>query len=45
MSKCPNCGTPISCGCQVRVSANGKKACTKCINKVKAEAAPQSKEK
>jgi hypothetical protein len=35
MSKCPNCGTALSCGCQKRVLANGKQACTKCINSVK----------
>jgi hypothetical protein len=37
MSKCPNCGTKLSCGCQKRVTADGKQACTKCINQLKLE--------
>ncbi len=32
MSKCPNCGSTLTCGCQKRVSANGKQGCSKCIN-------------
>lgn len=30
--KCANCGTCLSCGCQKRVTADGKKGCTKCIH-------------
>jgi hypothetical protein len=37
MSKCPNCGTTLSCGCQKRVTATGKQACSKCINKIQQE--------
>lgn len=32
MSKCPNCGTTMSCGCQKRTLANGKSGCSKCIS-------------
>ena len=32
MSKCPNCGTALSCGCQKRATPSGKQGCTKCIN-------------
>lgn len=32
MSKCPNCGTTMSCGCQKRTLANGKPGCSKCIS-------------
>lgn len=32
MSKCPNCNAQLSCGCQKRVTPNGKVGCTKCIN-------------
>lgn len=35
MSKCPNCGTAMSCGCQKRVSPEGKVGCSKCINPMK----------
>lgn len=31
MSKCPNCGAKLSCGCQKRVTGTGKQGCTKCI--------------
>ena len=33
MSKCPNCGSVLTCGCQRRSLANGKAGCTKCIGK------------
>jgi hypothetical protein len=33
MSKCPNCGTAMSCGCQRRVLPNGKAGCSKCLGK------------
>lgn len=32
MSKCPNCGTTLSCGCQKRALPNGKQGCSKCVN-------------
>lgn len=32
MSKCPNCGTTMSCGCQRRSLPNGKPGCSKCVN-------------
>jgi hypothetical protein len=32
MSKCPNCGTTLSCGCQKRTLANGTQGCSKCIS-------------
>jgi len=32
MSKCPNCGTTLSCGCQKRTLANGTQGCNKCIS-------------
>jgi hypothetical protein len=31
MSKCPNCGAAMSCGCQRRTLPNGKAGCSKCI--------------
>jgi hypothetical protein len=34
MSKCPNCGSALTCGCQKRVTANGKQGCSKCIAKL-----------
>jgi DNA-directed RNA polymerase subunit RPC12/RpoP len=34
MSKCANCGANLSCGCQKRTTADGKSACSNCINKV-----------
>jgi hypothetical protein len=33
MSKCPNCGTAMSCGCQRRVLPNGRAGCSKCFGK------------
>ena len=33
MSTCGNCGTKLSCGCQKRTTADGKSACTNCVNK------------
>lgn len=35
MSKCPNCGAKLSCGCQRRTSSDGTQACTNCVNSVK----------
>lgn len=37
MSKCSNCGATLTCGCQKRVTANGKQGCTKCINTFKTD--------
>jgi hypothetical protein len=34
MSKCPNCGAGMSCGCQRRQLPNGKMGCSTCINVV-----------
>lgn len=31
MSKCANCGIPLSCGCQKRVAKDGKSCCQKCV--------------
>lgn len=31
MSKCPNCGAGMSCGCQRRQLPNGKMGCSKCV--------------
>jgi hypothetical protein len=47
MSKCGNCGTNLSCGCQKRVSKSGVSGCTTCINKLNlgAQVAPPVKEK
>jgi hypothetical protein len=33
MSKCPNCGSAITCGCQRRTLSNGKAGCSKCLGK------------
>lgn len=40
--KCANCGTTLTCGCQKRVTKDGKAVCTKCIHTVEAKKA-QSK--
>jgi len=32
MSKCPNCGATMSCGCQKRQLPNGKLGCSKCVS-------------
>jgi hypothetical protein len=34
MSACPNCKATMSCGCQKRISPNGKVGCSKCINQL-----------
>lgn len=31
-SKCPNCESVITCGCQRRKGVDGKDVCTRCIN-------------
>lgn len=28
---CPNCKSPLSCGCQKRVASDGKQVCTNCL--------------
>lgn len=28
---CPNCQTPITCGCQKRVAKDGAQVCSKCL--------------
>lgn len=33
---CPNCKSPITCGCQKRVTTDGKSVCTKCVNNYEA---------
>lgn len=33
MSKCPNCGATMSCGCQKRTLPNGKSGCSRCSSK------------
>jgi hypothetical protein len=45
MSKCPNCGAAMSCGCQKRVSPNGKVGCSKCINQLNNLIQPQTQKK
>lgn len=34
MSKCPNCGSTLTCGCQKRKLKDGKMGCTKCAAQV-----------
>lgn len=41
MAKCQNCGATMSCGCQKRVSPDGKVGCTKCINNPAQPAKPE----
>ena len=31
MSKCANCGTTLTCGCQKITTADGKSACSNCV--------------
>lgn len=31
-STCPNCGTLISCGCQIKTASDGKQVCNNCIS-------------
>lgn len=35
MSKCPNCGASLGCGCQKRTLPDGKQGCVNCLNKTK----------
>lgn len=34
MSKCPNCGKAMSCGCQRRQLPNGKMGCSTCVHNI-----------
>ena len=40
--KCANCGATLSCGCQKRLTKDGKAECTKCVHAIEAKKA-QSK--
>jgi len=42
MSKCPNCGSTLTCGCQKRKLSDGKMGCTKCANGVPTKPATPS---
>lgn len=42
MAKCSNCGNMMSCGCQKRVTSDGKQGCTNCIKQLQAKPAPRS---
>jgi len=35
MSKCPNCGAKLGCGCQRRTAPDGKQICVKCVHTYK----------
>jgi hypothetical protein len=41
IAKCSNCGNAMSCGCQRRVTADGRQGCTNCINQLQAQPAPR----
>lgn len=41
LAKCSNCGKVMSCGCQRRVTPDGRQGCTNCINQLRAQPAPQ----
>lgn len=32
MSKCPNCGNTLSCGCQRKKASDGNTVCRSCVN-------------
>ena len=32
MSKCPNCGRVLTCGCQKAVAQNGATVCNSCVS-------------
>lgn len=36
MRTCSNCGTAISCGCQVKTASDGKQVCNSCITQYEA---------
>lgn len=44
MSKCPNCGNNMTCGCQRRTASNGASVCSMCLGhyeaKIKGLASP-----
>lgn len=31
-NNCTNCGSVISCGCQIKTASNGTTVCSNCIN-------------
>jgi transcription elongation factor Elf1 len=39
---CPNCGTQLSCGCQVRTASNGTRVCTSCMARYEEQLKTQS---
>lgn len=41
MSKCPNCGATLTCGCQKRKLADGKTGCNKCASGITKPTAPK----
>lgn len=41
VAKCSNCGNAMSCGCQRRVTPDGRQGCTNCINQLQAQPAHQ----
>lgn len=44
-SKCLNCGSLITCGCQRRITKEGKPACTNCLALHEKELDQQRKQK
>ncbi len=40
-SKCANCGTRLSCGCQRRAATNGASACSSCVTALNAKLAAE----
>lgn len=40
VQKCSNCGKPMGCSCQKRVTADGRQGCTSCINQLNANIPP-----
>ena len=41
MNTCPNCGTAVTCGCQVRTATDGTKVCTNCMANYEQQLAQQ----
>jgi protein-arginine kinase activator protein McsA len=44
MSKCPNCGSTLTCGCQKRKLADGRVGCSKCVGTATAKITGKSQE-
>ena len=40
IAKCSNCGNTMSCGCQRRVTPDGRQGCTNCINQLNTNTPP-----